>query len=181
MLFWWWCSNGFTQALLANLVQIGKHFVAWKIKTATCTIFLQIYKCWWQKGCKSKLTTVFNSGEGRLGEPNFMTVRDCGSTSPSCSDISHHCQFSHFRVRSDIHHQLTWETLVEWRSIGIFMDKGSKYPAANGWKHQRWVRSLVTLLIYDWWLLALTLNNILSRTLCLSADREIYVEVWIYI
>lgn len=60
-----------------------------------------------------------------------MTVRDCGSSSPSCSDISHHCQLSRFRVRQDIHHQLTGETLVERGRIGIFMDKGSKYPSCQ--------------------------------------------------
>lgn len=52
-----------------------------------------------RKGYKSKLTSVVKSGEVRLGEANFMTVRDYGSLSPSCCDISHHCQFSHFRVR----------------------------------------------------------------------------------
>lgn len=34
-----------------------------------------------------------------MGEAPPLTVRDCGSTSPSWCDISHHCQLSGFRVR----------------------------------------------------------------------------------
>ena len=105
-----------------------------------------------------------------------MTVRDCDSTGPCCCDISHHCQFSRFRVRPDIHHQLTWETLVEWRRIGIFMDKGSQImqlPVVG-------VRSLVTLLVNDWWLLALMSKDILSRTQCLSIWQGV-MWLWNYI
>lgn len=72
--------------------------MSWKINIVQRTIFLPI-NIELQKGYKSKLTSVVKSSEGRLGEANFMTVRDYGSTSPSCCDISHHCQFSHFRVR----------------------------------------------------------------------------------
>lgn len=102
-----------------------------------------------------------------------MTVRDCGSTSPSCSDISHHCQFSHFRVRGDIRHLLTWETLVEWQRIGIFMDKGSKYPSASVWRHRCWIRSLVASLIYDY--VASCTHTRRHTALSRTADRKLRV------
>lgn len=125
-----------------------------------CTKFLQIYRsvCW-QKGPESEVTTaVKNPGQGRLGEAE-PTVRNCGSTGTPCCDISHHCQFSRFRVGLDIHHQLTWETRGERGRIGIFMDKGSQTSQLPGVG----VSSLATLLLNDRWRLALVSK---TRRLC---------------
>lgn len=95
------------------------------------------------------ITTVVKFKGGSPGWGKLYDSERCGSTSLSCCDITHHCQFSHFRVSLDIHHQLTWEAPIEWRGIGIFMDKESKYPSCL-WLEAPSLSYIISDLIYLW-------------------------------
>lgn len=83
---------------------------------------------------------------GSSGWGHTLTVRNCGSTSPSWCDISHHCQLSGFRVRMVFIISWLKRLLLNERSR-IFMNKGSKHPSRQKvGQHQCWGRSLATFI-----------------------------------
>lgn len=68
--------------------------------------------------------------------------------------------------------------IISWleTGLGYLWTKEANIRAASVWKRRRWVRSLVALLIYSRWLLALTSRDILyCQGLCVSGLTEKYM------
>lgn len=174
MLFWGWCSKGLYTDFARYLQQVEKHFVAKKIKRLQ--YFFKSINV--EKDSKWKLTTAVES-RGGLSDWVRQTLWQWGMVAlPPLTAVTLVIIAS--LVVSGLGRIFIsgWleRLLLNEGGLAYLWTKEANVPAASVWKHRRRGRSLVTLLIYDWWLKIHTVKDSVS----LSWQRNICLRNYIW-